>query len=148
MLGIGLNRFILFATGWGSLPPLVSRTEHARMKWHNIHRFHSKQAADMVCAQTKTILKGVSIEVRCERFEGDDKEGQAGIWSLGTYCDVGPCYSSVHRMVDIAVSTGTQLALARELERCCPSNPLLTVYHLRPGKAVPINISSLQSSSD
>jgi len=94
---------------------------------HNLHRFHVQSVAMRVHQQAQS-LTNAKLSVEFLPFEGDDKPNAPGRWAIVTHDG----YSSLSQL-NSCINYAIQLTLARELEQYCPSSPLLSIWHLKPG---------------
>lgn len=101
---------------------------------HVVHRFPSRQVADMVLTTLKTVVIGAhcSVSLEDDLSESDVKRG-VGKWAIifELSSDVLVVSTTRERMSD-AVNYALTLTLAEELNKVNPRNCLLTTWHLNP----------------
>ena len=101
---------------------------------HVVHRFPSRQVADMVLATLQTVVTGAhcSVSLEDDLSESDIKRG-VGKWAIIFQLpnDVLVVSTTRERMSD-AVNYALTLTLAEELNKVNPRNCLLTTWHLNP----------------
>lgn len=93
-----------------------------------ICRFHNPDAAKAVLAEAK---KTTSVPLYVDRVpHSDTREDPPGDYAICTDADLTKAVTSRSTM-SACIANAIQLALARALERVRPSDPLLTIWHLK-----------------
>lgn len=92
-----------------------------------LYRFHGLKAAQLVAEQFQRMCNA-SIDICRDPLPEDDRKRGVGDWKIEA---TGPSYISTST-IGLAMNASLEYALAEQLRRVDPNNPLLQqVWHLR-----------------